>query len=157
MSAGRAIVIGYGNPLRADDGAAGEVIEGLSRLQPHAAEWRLNMQLLPEMADDLQKYDRAIFVDCSVEFPPGIVNCKAVERRAETDTTFTHHLDPATLLGLTHTLFAKSPEGFLVSIGGEDFAAREGVSPQVKASLSEAKQMVLDILAKGEVACTSTR
>ena len=157
MSLGRAVVIGYGNPLRADDGAATELVESLYRLHPDAADWRINMQLLPELAEDLQKYDRAIFVDCSVELPPGKVNCKAVERRTETDTAFTHHLDPATLLGLTHTLFAKSPQGFLVSIGGEDFAAREGLSPTVKASLSEAERLILDILTKGEVACTSTR
>ncbi len=79
----KTLILGYGNPDRGDDGAAwvalsalachfghpidGEQIEtGFIPINYSLQLW-LNLQLMPELAEDLAKFDRAVFVDAHTE------------------------------------------------------------------------------------------
>ena len=63
-----ALVIGYGNRLRSDDGAGPRVAE---RLASDGVAVRVCDQLVPELADDLKGRAVVVFVDAATSSRPG--------------------------------------------------------------------------------------
>ena len=57
---GRVIVIGYGNPLRGDDGVGLAAIERLESLAPREVELIFTQQLTPELAQSVATASLAI-------------------------------------------------------------------------------------------------
>ena len=78
----KVLVIGYGNPLREDDGIGwrvveeienGEIVGVLQSLGNCQLETVAVHQLLPELAGDVSEAELVIFVDASVEGKPGTI------------------------------------------------------------------------------------
>ena len=61
------LVIGYGNDLRSDDGAGRVVADRLDALALPDVTVRSVIQLTPELALEIAKFDTVVFVDASVE------------------------------------------------------------------------------------------
>jgi hydrogenase maturation protease len=123
------LVIGYGNPLRGDDGfglRAAERIPGAMAVH----------QLTPELMEPIARAGHVIFIDASSEGAPGEVRRRPVEaqlaRRA-----FTHHLTPESLLAGAITLYGRAPSAEIITVGGADFSISEELSAEVSAALEK--------------------
>lgn len=95
------LVVGYGNALRTDDGLgwhAAELLAEDPRLDGAAVLAR--HQLTPELALDVSRATLVVLVDASHGPSPGTFTIERVEPAGRTGTTWSHHLDPASLVGL---------------------------------------------------------
>ncbi len=131
------LIVGYGNPLRGDDGVGIAAVEMLRDLGAHSASVRFKAlhQLTPELAADLAEVDLAIFIDAACDNVQGeVVHRKVVPARSSPDA-FSHHLTPEVLLGLTERLYGTCPEAILFSVGAASFEYGEGLSEPVRAAL----------------------
>jgi hydrogenase maturation protease len=136
---GRALVIGYGNTLRGDDGigpAAARAFE--CQGAAGGAEVIACHQLTPELAERLAAVDVAVFVDASADVPAGRVVTSDVEEGQPSWSAMAHHLDPATLLLMSRRLYGRSPKAYLVAVGAGSMTLGEGLSEPVAAALSRA-------------------
>src|SRR4051794_25887596 len=110
----RILVIGYGNPLRGDDGVGWRVAEVIAERRAEQVAVRTGQQLVPEWAIDLHDADTAYFVDASIgvdtpELEP--VAPDAVARPIDS-----HELEPAQLLLLTRLVYGRAPRAFVIHV-----------------------------------------
>ncbi|HZD71671.1 MAG TPA: hydrogenase maturation protease, partial [Actinomycetes bacterium] len=99
---GSALVIGYGNSLRGDDGlgwhAAGRLAAD-PRLA--GAEVLARHQLTPELAEEVSRAALVVLVDARQDGgQPGVVTVSRVEPGHATGSAWSHRVDPATLVQL---------------------------------------------------------
>lgn len=133
----RVLIVGYGNPLRGDDGLGWHAAERLRELDLPGTEVLTVHQLTPELAEDLSRVDLALFIDAREGGEPGSWRAEAVGSGADTSQAFTHHATPAGLIDNARLLYGSAPEGVLFSMSGESFEYREGLSEGVAAALPE--------------------
>ena len=140
------LVLACGNTLRGDDGVAWHIGSALKDGPARAgAEVILARQLLPEHAEALSSADLAIFIDCSVAVHPGVVSIFLVNPAQSLPRIFTHHLDPASLLKLCQNLYGRIPShSVAITVGGESFALKDGLSKSVTAAIPIAIEAVRD-------------
>jgi hydrogenase maturation protease len=133
-----ALVIGYGNTLRRDDGAGPWVAAEIESRAWSGVRTMAVHQLAPEVAAELAAVRRVIFVDARVgpKSPP--VEARRVEPR-DVLPGLTHTSEPAALLQLAQDLYGRTPEAWLVTIAGEDFGVGEGMT---EATLRHARSAV---------------
>src|ERR1700745_893681 len=138
----RVLVLGYGNPLRSDDGLGWRVAVELFRANPSPDVLVLPChQLTPDLSETASLAETVIFVDCARKGEPGEIHCEEVRSQAG-PASFTHDLSPAALLALAAELFGVCPKGWLFSVCGECFAAGEDLSPTVSRRVPELKALV---------------
>jgi hydrogenase maturation protease len=143
------LVIGYGNPLRGDDGLGWEVAEGLSRQNRSTALAVLPcLQLTPELASPISAAGMVLFVDASQEGAPGEFRCTEVHP-GSIDFGFTHNLTPAGLLALARELFGVCPPAYLLTICGHSFAPEEVLSQPLQTSLPALKAKLQQLIEQG--------
>jgi hydrogenase maturation protease len=124
---GHTLVIGYGNPLRRDDGAGPALARRIADLRLPGVEVIEAHQLLPEHAAALSRADRALFVDASAE--PGLAAPRMRELQPSAEPSLAPHAsDPEALLALAAILFEHSPEARLLEIPAADLSIGEGLS-----------------------------
>jgi hydrogenase maturation protease len=132
----RVLIIGFGNPLRSDDGVGWRVAEELKhKLSGRGVEVITRHQLTPELADAVSRSAVVFFVDAQYGVP-GTVTCSRVRPQAPTDA-FSHQLSPASVLGLAQELYGQAPHAFTFSICGECFDVGEALSPQVTENIPD--------------------
>lgn len=131
----RVLILACGNPLRGDDGVAWHVAEELQRTLPsHPGEIRCLHQFTPELAEAASHVRAVIFLDATTKGTPGQVVCEPVDAEAA-DSRFSHHLEPASVIALARQLYGASPQAFVVTVCGECFDHREGLSEIVAAAI----------------------
>lgn len=150
-----ALVIGYGNDLRGDDGVGLAAIERL-QADPRLAGCTLlaRRQLTPDLVVDMASAAFVVLIDATVDAPPGTVSVTALPRTGPGATTWSHHVDPATLVGLTGELYGRVPDVMVVSIGIALTEVGAGLSPAVDASLPLIVETVAGLVAGRRVAVT---
>lgn len=137
----RALVIGYGNRLRGDDGVGttiAEIVEtwqmpGVGTITPH--------QLTPELADSLSQVDMALFIDASWNLLAGEVSVTPV-CSVEHELIVSHYATPSGLLSLARSLYGCAPDAWWVQIGIEDTALGEQFSTPVERAIPVALEEV---------------
>ncbi len=140
-----ALVIGYGNSLRSDDGAGPRVAQLLASEDGVAV--LVRHQLVPELADDLRDRAVVVFVDAATTLKPGAVAARRLAApEAAQPPGLTHHCDPDALLLLVERLYGARPRAFLVTVGAASFELGEELSPPVAAALPEAAAAVRRLL-----------
>ena len=83
----KALIIGYGNPLRSDDGFGWHASRLLAReLAGQDAEVITCHQLTPELAEPLSQCSRAVFIDADAEGDPGDIHRRDVHPQAPTSS-----------------------------------------------------------------------
>jgi len=123
----RTIIIGYGNPLREDDGMGWRAAELLEQKLPAGdAELIECHQLTPELAASIQGASMVLFLDAACDCAPGAVSLEPV--RAEGAVVWSHHLTPGQLLTLSNQLNGHIPTAFLIRGGVESMELREGLT-----------------------------
>ena len=141
----RKLVIGYGNPLRGDDGLGWEVA---GRLAASIADESVDImavhQLTPELAEPVGRAEMVIFVDASYEGKPGTWSCDRVKPAPATASALGHHFSIAGLLAYARALFNANPRAFVISVAAQSFECEDGLSPTVEAALPEIVRHIRD-------------
>ena len=143
----KVLIIGYGNPLREDDGVGWRVVEEIERLNGTAESSIFNHQsieavayhqLMPELAETISRAERVIFVDAAEGNPPGAIGVQPVVAKPAQPGAFTHHVDPAGLLAYAAMVYGRSPAtAYLVTINAYRMGYEETLSPIIEAALPD--------------------
>jgi hydrogenase maturation protease len=153
----RILVVGYGNPMRSDDGIGWQLAVELFRTN-HSPDVEVLPchQLTPELAPAVSRADTVIFIDCSRGGTPGEIRCREVRLEA-TPSSLTHFVTPAVLLSMSSELFGACPRAYLLSIEGENFALGESWSTVVATRIPDLKvilnRIVHEALNSEPIAC----
>ncbi len=140
----RILIVGYGNPLRCDDGIGWHAAEELSRrFSSEDAEVVTCHQLTPELADKASRAEMAFFIDAARDGVAGELTCDAVVPEASS-FSFTHELSPAAVLDLARELYGTCPQAFVVSLCGECFDHGEKLSATAADNLPRLVELVLE-------------
>jgi hydrogenase maturation protease len=164
----KALVIGFGNPLRGDDGlgwhAALRLKEEFASNRNAPGNGQVTVischQLTPELSDPISKSDLVIFIDARDGTPPGVIQVERVEPislapgscAAGAPGALWHSVSPAALLTCAQIIFGRVPQSVLVSVTAESFEG-EHLSARVEDALEPALVLVRR-LATGEVTIT---
>ena len=133
----RILIIGFGNPLRSDDGVGWRAAEELEhKLSGSGVEVITCHQLTPELADTVQPKHSCIL--------PGRPMWRAGNRYMLTGKAagsdvrlFPTNFLPLPCLDWRRSSTGKAPLAFTFSIFGECFDAGETLSPQVRKNLPD--------------------
>ena len=144
---GGVLVVGYGNTLRTDDGLGWHAAEclgddprltGAVILQRH--------QLMPELAYDLSAADLVVFIDATTSKPAGQVDVERVQPLERSVGTSSHHVSPATLVSLSHQLYGRAVEAYVVSCGVQSVEMGDHLSSVVEAALPKVIDAVAELV-----------
>lgn len=141
----KCLVLACGNPLRGDDGVG-----------PHLAAWAeerfssnpgirvlSRQQWTPDLALDIAGADSVLFVDCSIESPPGSIQLRPVHLVPIAQGIATHHVGAPELFALASELYGASPKiAQLLTIGAGSTELREEFSAAVSEALPEARNLL---------------
>jgi hydrogenase maturation protease len=147
---GGGLLIGYGNPLRGDDGVAWAVARAVRAAgAPHRI--LTAHQLTPELASDVADADRVVFLDAACDAEPGQVTARPVHPADGPPHGLTQHAyDPGALLWLARQAHGRAPEeAWLVTVGAGRFDCGEALSPAVEAAVPQACAEALRCLELG--------
>jgi hydrogenase maturation protease len=132
----RILIVGYGNPLKSDDGlgwrAAEEIVRQLP--SPEIKVMRVH-QLLPEIAEEASRAELAIFIDARTGEPAGEIGCEELTNEAGARSTYSHELSASTIVQLARELYGRSPRAYLLTVSGECFEDGETLSPAAQAAV----------------------
>lgn len=135
------LVIGYGNPLRGDDGAGPEAARRVERLGLPGVVVIECHQLLPEHAETLSRFDRAIFLDAHAGLDGQDIEVSTVTPSINPQLG-SHASDPASLLALAEALYDRHPESTLIALPTRDFDLREGLSRLAERGIEQAVEEI---------------
>jgi hydrogenase maturation protease len=131
----RALVIGYGNPMRSDDGVGWLAAQHLAQQLPASdVEVIFRHELTPELAEAVSAAQTVVFLDASAKSPPGEVQ-RLELRPSSTRAAFSHQLSATQLLELSGELYGSVPRAYLFSVGAASFDVGESLSPEVAQAL----------------------
>ena len=154
----KTLIFGYGNADREDDGVAWHVLKEvmLGKRLPEPSDldidlldeksqvkYEFQLQLTPEIAYDLNQYDRVCFIDAHTGAVPEDVHFEKVLPLFQ-KSPFTHHLTAASLLSIAETLHHKVPETILVSVRGYQFGFSRELSSATRLLCRQAADIILD-------------
>lgn len=146
--AAKTLIIGYGNPLRGDDGLGWAAAASLTpRTDPAHVNIITCQQLTPDLAASISEAALVIFIDAAVEGHPGEVQIRPLTAPPTSDDgTFTHHLDAAGMMELAASLYDATPRAYLVMVRGYDFSFRDGLSDDMQVALNDVVVAVLGLI-----------
>lgn len=147
MTAAGVLIVGYGNPLRSDDGI-GWHAAGLLATDPRLDGARVlaRHQLVPELAADVSRASLVVLVDAAAEGDPGSVAVRRIGSPPPTPITWSHHLTPDTLAGLADSLYGAVPPIVLVSVAAGSFAESDRLSGDLERALPEIADAIADVV-----------
>jgi Ni,Fe-hydrogenase maturation factor len=120
------LIIGYGNPLRSDDGFGWHAGRLVAReLAGQDAEVITCHQLTPELAED--------------------IHCRNVVPQAPASSAFTHSCTPSGLLASAEVLYGLRPPAVVITVSAQSFAFGDSLSPVVSAALPKVVDQVCQL------------
>jgi len=138
----KTLIIGYGNPLRGDDGIgirAAELLAGETGGEtpplPDGVEVIACHQLSVELAAAIAEAERLILIDACVGDELGAIREQPLTPMPPQSSSLSHHLDARGLLAAAQMLYGKAPPTILLTVSGGDFGYSERLSPPVAAAL----------------------
>jgi hydrogenase maturation protease len=159
-----ALILGYGNVDRQDDGVAWHVLamlaDRLGLAFPSSPEEEIQagqipdlsfvLQLTPELAETIAQFRYVCFVDAhtgNIEEDLRLV----VLSSGFQASPFTHHMTPSTCLALAETLYGQHPQAILVSIRGYEFGFKRGLSVKTETLAKQAVDLILNWLRQASI------
>lgn len=149
------LLIGYGNPLRCDDGVGWFLASQLAA-NLDAGDTRVIAahQLAPEIAEAVSRAREVLFLDAAIGEQPGAWAVSPVEPGSqESLSALVHSLTPGALLALSGALYGAAPPARIVTVTGADFGYGETFSEVVEAALPDVRQYIADFLWGRTPAC----
>lgn len=141
------LVIGYGNTLRADDGAGRLVAERIEELGLARVRARPCAQLTPDLAAELAEAETVVFVDATVA-PGREVRWRPLAPDDNCPVS-SHAVDPRALLALARELYGHAPLAWLVTVPTEQMEVGTELSDVTRRGIEQAIEKVVQ-LAKGQ-------
>jgi len=143
----RALVVGYGSPLRGDDALGPLVADRLAALElPAGIEVAARHVLTAELVAELGAVERAVFLDAAVDLPPGAVRCVPLMPRWSA-SSMAHVHDPCELLAWCEALYGRAPHAWLISAGGAEFGyAHCQLSAPARAAIAPMLARIMTLL-----------
>lgn len=135
-----ALVIGYGNDLRSDDGAGRWVANAIEERGLDGVEVRSVAQLTPELALAVSGRSVVVFVDASVDTTE--LTVMPVEVSRASSDVMTHHGNPANLLSMVPQVGETPGSAWLVSIP----AVELGMGFELSPGTQEAAEAAVDAI-----------
>ena len=124
----RMLIIGYGNSLRADDGAGIAAVRRIAERYP-GVHCKMVHQLGPELAEDIADYKTVVFLDASVEAKEVTVN--RIPLPVSMGPMHTHIATAPGVLALAGRLYDASPlHAYIVHIPASSFEFGESCTPE---------------------------
>ena len=138
------LLIGWGNPLRGDDGVGQAIAAAVERWGQPQLEVVEAVQLTPELAPLLAAARRVLFVDAAAgaaavtggwrlepvpPLEPGVTTA------AWSSQPLSHHASPAVLLMLAETLYGRRPPAWQLLVAAHACGFGSGLSPATEALL----------------------
>lgn len=106
----KTLIIGYGNPLRSDDGLGWHAARLAQKaLADRNVEVITCQQLTPELAETLSQYRRAVFIDADAEGESGEIRIRPLNAQDSVAVPFTHSCTPEGLIASARSLYGRSP------------------------------------------------
>jgi hydrogenase maturation protease len=139
-----ALVIGYGNDLRTDDGAGRWVADRIDEMGIEGVEVRSVSQLTPELALLVAGRDVVVFVDASVD--TAVLTVGEVDESSVGAGVMSHHGDPATLLSMAATVGQRPARAYVVSIPASDLGMGLDLTASTRAAAEEAVTRIAALL-----------
>jgi len=141
----KVLIIGYGNPLRGDDGVGQIAAEALRAHQLAGTKIIACHQLTPELAESVAQSEITVFIDAAADISPGeIVIDQLIDESAP--PSLGHHLDPGALALFARRLYGGAPKTFLVKVGAETFEFGEKLSETVQNAVPAVVAAVLRLV-----------
>ncbi len=134
------LVIGYGNPLRGDDGAGPKVVEAIEELHLPQVRTLICQQLSPEHAEPIARARTVIFVDAAVDAPKE-VQLRQLEPN-KSSQLMAHAADPRTMLALARDVFGHCPEAWWLTIPAVKLGFSEELSPVARRGYEVALEQI---------------
>lgn len=145
----KALIIGWGNSLRGDDGIGLMVADLLERRKVQA-DVRRSLQLLPEMCEEISRASQVIFIDASLTAAPGEITLEELQAGKTVLPDFSSHsLTPQALIDGALTLYGRAPKALICGIGANRFEGTS-LSKQLLAAADEAAALIAKLLADAE-------
>ncbi|MEY4430379.1 MAG: hypothetical protein RLZZ533_315 [Cyanobacteriota bacterium] len=136
-----AVVIGYGNRLRRDDGAGQHLAEWLARRPRTGLVVRACHQLTPELVALLPGATRVLFIDAALALAsPRLQPLPPTPPKAA--EPFSHALTPQQLLALTQLLHGARPAAWQLLIPAHQLQLGEGLSRTTAAACRAARPLL---------------
>ena len=127
----KTLIIGYGNDSRNDDGVGWFVVSELAKLNLPGVTLATAHQLEVDVAETACAYDRVIFVDAAIPESAAAWWTTPVAPGFESHAV-AHYLTPGDVLGLSQTLYGRSPCGIAFCFRGHDFNFGTTLSTETK-------------------------
>lgn len=137
----RTLVVGWGNPLRGDDGTGRLLAEELEDHPVPGVEAVALHQLVPEVAAKVAEAARVVFVDARADASAPWVRLERIHAAA-TGGRLAHAFAPAGLLELARDVYHAEPEAWLLSVAGFRFDHGEGLSPSARRAAASARTVL---------------
>lgn len=134
------LVIGYGNPLRCDDGVGPRVAEAVEALQLPGVHTLICQQLSPEHAEPIARARTVIFVDAAMDAPKE-VQLRQLEPN-KSSQLMAHAADPRTMLALARDVFGHCPEAWWLTIPAVKLGFGEELSPVARQGYAAALEQI---------------
>lgn len=144
----KALIIGYGNPLRGDDGLGWHAAQRLAAMLPEQEAQSIAChQLTPELAEPMSRANLVVFIDAASQEPVGRLFSQRITASAALSCPFSHHVTPAMLLAWAQELYGSCPEVILFSVSSQCFDCSEELSPPVAAVMPKLLEWICTLVA----------
>jgi hydrogenase maturation protease len=141
----KVLLIGYGNPVREDDGLGPAAAELIEKLDIKGVSVDSNYQLMVEDAASAARHDVVVFVDAATRGKDPVVFYELEPKRRESFSS--HSVDPEAILGLVRDLFKAETRGFMLGIRGYSFDMfKEEMTAGASKNLEAAIRFITPIL-----------
>ena len=140
----KALVIGYGNTLRSDDGVGVWVADRIAALHLPNVDVKTCHQLFPELAADILPYDTVIMVDASAHGEPMAVR-KSLPLPEHLSSS-NHNISPEILQHLAHEVYGATVNIHVYTVRGESFEFGSMLSPIVKEQATKTIALIVTLL-----------
>jgi hydrogenase maturation protease len=137
------LVIGYGNPLRCDDGVGPKVAEAVEALQLSGVHTLVCQQLSPEHAEPISRARVVVFVDAAMDALKETELLKL--EPGETSQLMAHAADPRTMLALARDVFGHAPEAWWLTIPAVKLGFGTDFSPATQRGFEVALKKIREL------------
>ncbi len=130
------LLLGIGNNCRGDDGLGWAFLDRVEKAGNFRGQIEYRYQLQVEDAELISKFETVVFVDACKDQPAEGFNWKKCRNVSEPEFT-THLLKPEAVLVLCSQLYNKKPRACLLTIAGQNWGIKAGLSPAARRNLDK--------------------
>ena len=147
----RCLILACGNTLRSDDGIGPWLAQWAEEKFREEPTVRVisRQQWTPDLAEDIAQSESVLFIDCSVESAPGLVQVIEVQPAVPAQGLATHHQGAPELLSLARDLYDSLPsKALILTIGAGSTELGEQFSEPVLKAIPQACALLEEAVAR---------